>query len=211
MYTPVTTVQKTSLHPLIVAAAIAVVLFCGVGAAAILGWIPSSMGGNSRVAPSQLTASDPPNQSAKPVAPALAASEAVHHKSTHVNSVPEHSASAAPASCVDCGVIEAVHEVDTRGQGSGVGAAGGAVLGGLLGNQVGGGRGRELATIAGAIGGAFAGNQIEGNVKTSHSYDIIVRMNGGANRTFHQAEQPDWRSGDHVKIVDGMIRSNANG
>jgi hypothetical protein len=36
----------------------------------------------------------------------------------------------------------------------------GAVVGGLLGNQVGSGNGRKLATVAGIIGGGFAGNEI---------------------------------------------------
>ena len=36
----------------------------------------------------------------------------------------------------------------------------GAVVGGLLGNQVGSGNGRKLATIAGLIGGGYVGNQI---------------------------------------------------
>jgi hypothetical protein len=35
----------------------------------------------------------------------------------------------------------------------------GAVVGGLLGNQVGGGNGKKLATVAGIIGGGFLGNQ----------------------------------------------------
>ena len=36
----------------------------------------------------------------------------------------------------------------------------GAVVGGLLGNQVGSGNGRKLATIAGVIGGGMLGNQM---------------------------------------------------
>jgi uncharacterized protein YcfJ len=36
----------------------------------------------------------------------------------------------------------------------------GAVVGGLIGNQVGSGNGRKLATVAGIIGGGFLGNQI---------------------------------------------------
>ena len=43
----------------------------------------------------------------------------------------------------------------------GVGTGLGAVVGGLLGNQVGGGRGKTLATVAGAVGGGYAGHQIE--------------------------------------------------
>jgi uncharacterized protein YcfJ len=42
-----------------------------------------------------------------------------------------------------------------------VGTAIGAVAGGLLGNQVGGGKGKTLATVAGAVGGGYAGNRIE--------------------------------------------------
>src|SRR5450830_103669 len=41
-----------------------------------------------------------------------------------------------------------------------VGIGVGAVVGGLLGNQVGGGNGRKLATVAGVIGGGMLGNQI---------------------------------------------------
>ncbi len=39
-----------------------------------------------------------------------------------------------------------------------VGIATGAVVGGLLGNQVGHGNGRTLATVAGAVGGGYLGN-----------------------------------------------------
>ncbi len=41
-----------------------------------------------------------------------------------------------------------------------VGIGVGAVVGGLLGNQVGGGNGKKLATVAGVIGGGMLGNQI---------------------------------------------------
>jgi outer membrane lipoprotein SlyB len=94
-----------------------------------------------------------------------------------------------------------------RPNGSGVGAAGGAILGGLLGNQVGSGHGRQIATVAGAVGGAVAGNQIEGNMKTTHTWDIVVRMDNGSKRTFHQSAQPNWRSGDSVRVAKGQLRS----
>lgn len=198
MNTPHTAVSKSSLHPLIVAAAVAVVLVSGLSAAAILGWLPSSAGQSAEL------------QSGANSQPAPQAGDANDRTATpaHHARRPEQIAVAGPARCAECGVIAAVNEVDTRGQGSGLGAAGGAVVGGLLGHQVGGGKGRDLATIAGAIGGAVAGNQIEGNVRTSHSYNISVRLNDGSMRNFHQSEQPGWRAGDHVRIVDGSIRSN---
>jgi uncharacterized protein YcfJ len=45
----------------------------------------------------------------------------------------------------------------------GIGA--GAVLGGILGHQVGGGNGKKLATVAGVIGGGFLGNEVANRYK----------------------------------------------
>ena len=44
-----------------------------------------------------------------------------------------------------------------------VGTGVGAVLGGLLGNQVGGGNGKKLATVAGVLFGGYAGNEVAHN------------------------------------------------
>lgn len=44
-----------------------------------------------------------------------------------------------------------------------VGTGVGAVVGGLLGNQVGGGNGRKLATVAGVLLGGYTGNEVAHN------------------------------------------------
>lgn len=44
-----------------------------------------------------------------------------------------------------------------------VGTGVGAVIGGLLGNQVGGGNGRKIATVAGALLGGYSGNEVAHN------------------------------------------------
>ncbi|RZA31357.1 MAG: glycine zipper 2TM domain-containing protein, partial [Lysobacteraceae bacterium] len=111
--------------------------------------------------------------------------------------------------CSNCGNVESVRTIKQRAEGSGLGAAGGAVIGGLLGNQIGGGTGRTIATAAGAIGGAVVGNQVEGNMKASTSYEIRVRLDDGTLRTFRQNNPPAWRSGDRVRIVKGRLRSVA--
>ncbi|ROR22722.1 uncharacterized protein YcfJ [Comamonas sp. BIGb0124] len=46
----------------------------------------------------------------------------------------------------------------------------GAVAGGLLGNQVGGGSGRTLATVAGAVGGGYAGNKVQEGMQNRSTY-----------------------------------------
>jgi uncharacterized protein YcfJ len=46
----------------------------------------------------------------------------------------------------------------------------GAVVGGLLGNQVGGGNGKKVATVAGAAAGGYAGNTVQGNMQEGDTY-----------------------------------------
>jgi len=46
METHPTPPARARQHPLLIAAAIAVILFCAIGTAAIMGWLPSSTGGN---------------------------------------------------------------------------------------------------------------------------------------------------------------------
>ncbi|MBJ7309252.1 glycine zipper 2TM domain-containing protein [Rugamonas sp. CCM 8940] len=212
MTTPIP-LAKTAPHPLMITAAVAVVLFCGVGTAAVMGWLPSSAGtGQSASAP----LNPPDEQSGDAAARRQTEQRRLAALDEHREQNERHRAAPAPARqqnlqaavCHQCGVIESVREITTRAQGSGVGAAGGAVLGGLLGNQVGGGHGRQLATVVGAVGGAVAGNQIEGNVNASHSYEIVVRMDDGSSRTLHQGSKPGWGNGDSVKVVNGQLRAN---
>jgi outer membrane lipoprotein SlyB len=227
-------VTRARPHPILIAAAIAVILFCLVATAAVMGWIPSTLGGNG--AGKSLTEADRLALSSKmqqqdaagavitpqpyaDVAPAPVAKPIVTPAPAAQNFVPEapprpvaEIVPAKPAAperdwCKNCGNIESIRTITTRAEGSGLGAGTGAVLGGLLGNQVGGGHGRQLATVAGAIGGAVVGNQVEGRVKASTSYEISVRLDNGKYRTFHQASEPGWREGDRVRIVNGGLRS----
>ena len=172
-------------------AAIAVILFSAAGIAAIMGWIPTSMGRGSEGGEIAV----PDKHSGNSTKPAYSGVVA--------------GSSSSPARCADCGVVESTRAVTSKGEGSGIGAVGGAVVGGLLGNQIGAGRGRTVATAVGAVGGAVAGNEVEKRVKTTTGYEVTVRMNDGSNRVISQANAPAWRAGDHVRIVDGAIQSNS--
>ena len=110
--------------------------------------------------------------------------------------------------CAECGVIDSIREVTAKGEGSGLGVVGGAIVGGLLGNQVGAGSGKDVATVAGAVGGAVAGNQIEKSVKSTKSYDITVRFEDGSSRVINEENGSVWRPGDRVKVINGVIRSS---
>ena len=111
------------------------------------------------------------------------------------------------AICNNCGTIENIREVTKPGDGSGLGAVGGAVGGAVLGRQFGNGRGKDLLSVLGAVGGGFAGHQVEKSVRSVKSYEVQVRMEDGSLRTVPSATQPNWRTGDRVKVDGGGISS----
>lgn len=183
-------------HLLAVTVGIAVILFCAAGIAAIMGWIPTSIGGTR----DSVSAGGTEKPVKKPGQPAAAKAKTAPS--------PAASSPAVARRCSECGVIESVHETASSGEGSGLGAAGGAVVGGLLGHQVGGGRGQDIATVVGAVGGAVAGNEVEKRVKSTKGYEITVRLEDGSTRVIREANPPSWRAGDRVIVVDGAIRAN---
>src|SRR5437762_13310657 len=92
---------------------------------------------------------------------ALLAATAFSASAQSPNASPTAHAAVSAAHCHDCGTVQAVHAVKHKGEGGAVGMVGGAVVGGLLGHQVGGGTGKTLATVGGAAAGAYAGNEVQ--------------------------------------------------
>lgn len=93
---------------------------------------------------------------------------------------------------------------------SGVGMVGGAVVGGVLGNQVGKGNGRKLATVLGAVAGGVAGNTIESrnSQQTVPGYELEVNTDAGQRLRIVQPDQGQgFRSGTRVRLVqrDGQL------
>jgi len=89
--------------------------------------------------------------------------------------------------CATCGTVESVSTVQREAKPSGVGVVAGGVLGAIVGNQIGKGSGRAVATVAGAVGGGWAGNAIEKNMKKTTVYQVHVRMEDGSIKTIEQA------------------------
>ena len=94
--------------------------------------------------------------------------------------------------CATCGSVESVTAVQRPGKPSpiSVGSVAGGVIGAALGNQVGRGNGRTLATVLGAVGGGFAGHAIEGQVRKETVYQVGVRMEDGSRRSVESATAP---------------------
>ena len=98
------------------------------------------------------------------------------------------------------GTVESVMQVVADNQTSGLGAIGGALVGGGIGSLIGGGTGRTVATVVGAVGGAYAGNQIEAR-NPRMVWQIAVRYDDGSFATIRQEATPIVRPGDRVRVT----------
>ena len=105
--------------------------------------------------------------------------------------------------CARCGTVQAVMPLQQEAAPSGLGAIAGAVLGGLVGNQFGGGDGKAVATVAGALGGGWAGNTVEKRMKKETVYQIDVRMDDGSTQRVTQ--NTPVAVGAHVTVDGGVI------
>ncbi len=99
-----------------------------------------------------------------------------------------------------------------------LGTVGGAVVGGVLGHQVGGGRGKDIATAAGAVAGALGGRKIQENqqrkkaqpvvekrcetvtesIETTVGYDVKYEFDG-RQQTVRMSRKP----GDRIPMKNG--------
>lgn len=187
------TATPTRLHPLAITAAASVTVVSLVGAAAILGWLPSSHGSGVQdaaltssvqqpvglvTAPVQVSATRfqtadgrvfeqvNPARSDVVAQPAYTAPKPVVHKKV-VHHYVERSAPSyqreyvRESSSSSSSSYSAQHPVrsyvsDMNPVGTGIGA----VVGGVLGHQVGGGNGKKIATVAGVLLGGYAGNEV---------------------------------------------------
>lgn len=110
--------------------------------------------------------------------------------------------------CANCGVIEAVNVIEVKGEGNYLGMIAGGLAGALLGHQVGGGSGKQIATVAGAAGGAFAGNEIEKRMKTTKHYEVITRLENGGTQAIPYETDPGYKVGDKVRVENGTLVRN---
>lgn len=168
------TQASNRIHPLIAGAAVSVTLASLLGAAAIAGIIPSSHGTAAETARIEAQTA-----AATPVSPSVAAApaavkEVVEHRTVVHHQYVQHArpvqvAQAQPAQYsppqyspaqYSPSAAPVYQQPEPVAHNSPLGIGVGAVVGGLLGTQVGGGNGRTLATLAGAVGGGYIGNEI---------------------------------------------------
>lgn len=124
---------------------------------------------------------------------------------THTPAQNAPAPAAEPKLCAECATVVDVHSEHREGKASGLGAIGGALLGGVLGHQVGGGTGKKLATVAGAAAGGFAGNQVEKSQTARQVWMVRVSYPDGDKRSFEFDQRPDFRVNTVVRVHNGVL------
>lgn len=103
---------------------------------------------------------------------------------------------------VEYGVVTKIEAVSLEGDHQlGLGTVLGAAAGGVIGHQIGGGTGRDVATVVGAIGGGLAGNAIENRyVDRRPGQQIFVRLDNGKTVAVTQPGESALRVGERVMV-----------
>lgn len=113
---------------------------------------------------------------------------------------------APPPVCNECGVIASIDAVKVKGEGSGAGAVLGAIAGGVIGHQFGGGKGKDVATAAGAIAGGFGGHQAEKQIRSTTHYKVGVNMENGTYQSVDVDDPAGLSIGSRVRVVGGNLQ-----
>ncbi|MCG1039665.1 MULTISPECIES: glycine zipper 2TM domain-containing protein [Burkholderiaceae] len=204
------------LHPLVATAAVGVIIASLAATAAVTGWLPnasSSSSARSDAVPITQTAQQPAMDAVASYAPRARQSSGAAMPTPPVGYAqhgagPRTEPQYAPpraAACASCGTVESVVPVRREGHSTGLGAVGGAVAGGVIGNQFGGGGGRTAMTLLGALGGGLAGNSVEKHMRSETDYRVHVRMQNGKLRYFTYRQPPSFQPGERVQIENGAL------
>ncbi|MBK1977468.1 glycine zipper 2TM domain-containing protein [Achromobacter xylosoxidans] len=210
---------RRGLHPLVAAAAIAVIVMCSVGVAAVMGWLPTPSAtphaeDPALAQPGPEAANLAPAQPAtpgQPQAPAARPPAQAQAQQAQAQGRPAPAPAPAAQACRNCGVVESIRQVQVPVKDNSdhlVGTIAGGVAGGVVGNQFGGGSGKTALTVLGAVGGALAGREVERNIRQKQTvthYELTVRMNDGSSRQFRSAQPFAFASGDHVRVENNQL------
>lgn len=116
------------------------------------------------------------------------------------------------AQYVQTGRVTSVRFVKIEG-GSQAGTVLGAVAGGLLGSNIGGGRASHTAgAIGGAVVGGALGSQAEQSMSSRRGVEINVRLDQGGSVSVVQQDNPReaFFVGDRVRVLDSGGRSRVS-
>jgi outer membrane lipoprotein SlyB len=112
---------------------------------------------------------------------------------------------------VEQGIIEHVKPVKIEGTKSKAGAGIGAISGGILGNTIGDGSGKTIATLFGVLIGGAAGAATEEKLTKVSAFEIVIKKDNGQQIVIVQENDNYLTVGDRVNIIsanDGTVRAS---
>ena len=108
--------------------------------------------------------------------------------------------------CASCGVVSETRVEKRKGKASGIGAVGGAVAGGVIGNKT--TDGGALGTVGGAAVGGLLGNAIEKQIKKHKVWVTTVTLKNGSTRKVEADADPGFKLGAVVDVAaDGQLKA----
>ena len=117
------------------------------------------------------------------------------------------------AASVSFGTIVSMRPVAVQGEGTGLGAIGGAAAGGVAGSFIGNNdvRGNILGAIGGAIVGGVVGSAVEGGLSQGQAVEFILRDDSGQTISVVQTNEENFQVGERVVITRGARTRLARG
>lgn len=100
------------------------------------------------------------------------------------------------------GTIESVSEGRIEGTKTGIGTVAGGVLGGVAGHSIGGGSGKDIATVGVALAGAVVGSIAEELTTRQNAYSLTVKLDDGRVMTIVQNASTPFVVGQRVKVLE---------
>lgn len=97
--------------------------------------------------------------------------------------------------CNECRLVHSVTADQRKGKASGVGIAGGAVVGGVVGSKVGD---STMATVGGAVLGGVLGNEAEKRIKRHTVWVVTTTARDGSRHKNEFDHDPQLKAGDVV-------------
>lgn len=106
---------------------------------------------------------------------------------------------------LEYGTIVGLRPVAIQGSQSGVGTIGGGVAGGVLGSTIGGDwRARAVGGVLGAAIGAIGGGLVENAVSSGQAVEFIVRLDrSGRDTAIIQTNEENFQAGERVAVTFG--------
>ncbi len=101
---------------------------------------------------------------------------------------------------VEEGVLESVELAMIRKDGTIVGTAGGTVLGAIAASTIGGGTGKQIATVGGAVIGGLLGHYFEQGITDKNALKLVIKLDSGEKVVIIQEADVSFQKGERVNV-----------